>query len=291
MRIFITGGSGFIGLPTVKQLAKRGHKLFLLSRRPEKFGLAGIRRKNIQLVRGDLSDMKAWNRKLKTFKPEAALHMAWEGFPDYGPENSIKNLFRDFQLFELLARTGCKRIVVSGTCAEYGAVRGKLKEDAPIKPLNSFSAAKNASHWIGRELARERGLEFIWTRIFYCYGPGQRRTSLIPHLLLSRQSGTTPKVKNLSGANDFIYVDDVARALVMILEKRKLKSDLYNIGSGAVTAVRDVFDFVYGGKPFRRARRGIGFYADISSIKREVGWKPKVGLRDGILRASKFSVS
>ncbi|MBI2048870.1 MAG: NAD(P)-dependent oxidoreductase [Candidatus Liptonbacteria bacterium] len=291
MRIFITGGTGFIGLPTVKLLARRGHKLFLLSRHPEKFGLAGVRGKNIQFAKGDLSNMKAWNRKLKMFKPEAALHMAWEGFPDYGPENSIKNLLRDFQLFELLAKIGCKRIVVSGTCAEYGAAHGKLNEDAPLQPLNSFSAAKNASHWIGRELARACGMEFVWTRIFYCYGPGQRRTSLIPHLLLSRRSGTTPKVKNLSGGNDFIYVDDVARALTMILEKRKLKSDLYNIGSGVVTAVRDVFDFVYGGKPFRRAHRGVGFCADISRIKREVGWKPKVGLRDGILRASKFSVS
>ncbi len=279
MRIFVTGGTGFIGRPTVRELQKRGHKLLLLvQRRAEGYPARGI-----AILRGDLSGIEKWKNSVRRFKPDAILHLAWEGIPDYGFEMSAKNLSYGLDVLRLAKYAGCKKIVMAGSCWEYGTVNGAVKEDAPLRITSAFSAAKTALHCLGREFAEENGLEFVWTRFFYVYGPGQKPTSLIPHLVTGMRNGAVPKLKSPDSANDFIYVEDVARALRLILEKhKKNQSDLYNIGSGKLTPVRRVAKLIYGADLTGSAGKPAGFYADISRIGREIGWRPKVGISEGI---------
>jgi nucleoside-diphosphate-sugar epimerase len=281
MRIFITGGTGFIGKPTLRELQKRGHELLILSPEPIPKEFKNLRK--LTFVKGNLSNSERWLRKLKSFRPEAALHMAWEGLPDYGQKTSIKNLNYGLNLFYILGKVGCKKVVTTGSCWEYGTKEGKLHEDMPVYPFNSFSAAKNALHWLGKEIAQEYRMQFIWTRLFFVYGPGQRKESLIPYLISCKKSGRKPKIKNPDGGNDFIYVEDVARALSQILEK-KIKSSytVYNIGSGKLISNLSVANYVYGRKLYSPPRRPKGFLADITKIQREIGWCPTVYIYQGI---------
>jgi nucleoside-diphosphate-sugar epimerase len=275
MKIFITGGTGFVGQHTVAELQKEKHQLLLLSRQDSK------PMRWITLLRGDLSDIARWQKKLAAWKPKAALHLAWEGIPDYGLDMSMKNLSQGVAAIRAMAEAGCKKIIVTGSCWEYGRSSGKIDEAMDPRPANAFSAAKTVMHWLGREAAKLSDAEFIWARIFYVYGPGQKATSLIPHLIEQKRNGILPEVKNPNGGNDFIYISDVAQALHLLLTK-KTPNTIYNIGIGHVTGVKEIALAVYGTDVIKRKGGARGFYADIERIKKDVGWKPKIKIEEGI---------
>jgi len=293
MKLFVTGGTGFIGKPTVKLLASQGHKLLLLSRRAgiSKRDLAG--NKNIKFVAGDLSNIGLVKKKIEGFRPAVVLHMAWEGIPDYGWRMSLKNLICGLNLFKELSYIRCKKVVALGSCWEYGTPKGKLRESAATNAESAFSAAKNSLHCFGHLIAKELCLDFVWLRPFYVYGVGQKSSSLIPYLVENAREGRVAKINSLDAKNDFIYVDDVARAILAATTSSTGRYAVYNVGSGKLTSVRTVVDTVYNelgmeNKPRkvfirkRSARAAPSFYADISQIRRELGWTPSVDFKEGI---------
>jgi len=291
MRVFITGGTGFIGKYVVNQLEKKSFNILLLTRASKENFSSIIKSKKVNIVSGNLSDINKWKNTLIQFKPDATIHLAWEGIPDYGIKTSIKNLKYGLNLFEELAEIGCKKIICTGSCWEYGQNQGKISEDLPAKSLNAFTAAKNALHLLGKEIAKENNMQFIWTRLFYVYGPGQRENSLIPYIIKCVKEGKKSKIKTPNAKNDFIYVEDVARAIVAILEKCK-QSTFYNIGSGHPTSIQDIIKIVYDKLNLQyKPKDNIfntknvysdNFWADISKIKKELGWGPKIGIHEGI---------
>ncbi|GAI27441.1 unnamed protein product [marine sediment metagenome] len=237
MKLFVTGGTGFIGPYVVRELSKRGHKLLILLNQPKSQPLDFP--KTVEFIKGDLANIESWKPNVKNFQPDAAMHMAWEDIPDYSVKTSIKNLKYGLNLFQELAELGCKKIICTGSCWEYGQNHGKLSEDSPVRPSNAFAVAKNALHWLGREIAKENNMQFIWTRLFYVYGPGQRGNSLIPCIIKCVKEGKKPKIKTPTARNDFIYVEDVAKAIVAILEKCN-QGTVYNIGSGYSTSIQQL---------------------------------------------------
>ena len=287
MRIFVTGGTGFIGSHVVRELLGEGNALLLLSRQPES---ALSKMPNVDVVQGDLSDAANWENKVNRFKPQVAIHMAWESLPDYDARTSIGNLNYGLNLITLLSELGCESVICTGSCWEYGQQAGKLREDIALKPFNAFTAAKNALHWVGREIAREHDMRFIWTRIFYVYGPGQRGTSLISYIIDCVRKGENPEIKTPWAKNDFVYVEDVARAISAIVRKSQ-KDGVYNIGSGSSTSVQKVVEIVCNkfnspekcGKLTKATDSPVvDFWADISRIRSDIGWRPQIGINEGI---------
>ena len=209
MKIFITGATGFIGRHLVDALVVRGHQLLLLVRSHtgalDRFGHTT----EIGLLSGDLTDMVAWSSQLKTFKPDTVIHLAWQGLVDYRPKVCNLNLKFGNRLFETIAQLGCECSVSIGSCWEYKKISGAVDERAELEWQQPFPAAKNTLLRIGKQIAEEHGVKFYWPRIFFAYGPGQRETSLIPHIINSVKNGTAPAVENPGNRNDFIYVKDV----------------------------------------------------------------------------------
>ncbi len=297
MKVFVTGGTGFIGPYVVRELSKKRHNLLLLSEKLESQTRKLNLPKKLKFIKGNLSNINSWKSAVENFKPDAAIHMAWEGIPNYGIKMSIKNLKYGLNLFKELAELGCKKIICTGSCWEYGQKQGKLNEDSPIRPSSAFVAAKNALHWLGKEIAKENNMQFIWTRLFYVYGHGQREKSLIPYIIKCVKEGKKPEIKTPSARNDFIYVEDVAKAIVIILEKCN-QSTVYNIGSGHSTSIHDIIKIVYSElnlqyKPKDKLFKSDNppfdnFWADISEIKKEIGWEPKITIKEGIQKTINY---
>ncbi len=291
MKVFITGGTGFIGRHVVQELQGSGNTLLLLSRQSGKArSLSAMA--NVSVVEGDLSDIGGWRSEVERFRPDAAIHLAWEGLPDYSAGKSASNLKYGLDLLTMLAEAGCKSTVSTGSCWEYGEQSGKVGEDMPVYPYNAFTAAKDALHRMGREIARESGMNFIWTRLFYVYGPGQKETSLIPYIIVSVKNGKKPELKTPSARNDFVYVGDVARAIAAILKKTP-EYGVYNIGSGVITGVRQIIEIICNKFDFSCKINGsdeaagspsFNFQADISKIINDTGWGPEAGIEEGIQR-------
>lgn len=293
MKIFITGGSGFIGKFVVNKL--KGHELLILTHNKKIPKISG----KVNLIQGGLGNLTHWKKEIEKFKPEATIHIAWEGIPDYGIETSLKNLYAGLDLYKLLADINCKQIITTGSCWEYGGQNGKLSEKVLVKPFNAFTAAKNSLNFLGQEIAKEKNINFIWTRLFYIYGPGQKEQSLIPYLINCAKMGKIPEIKNPNAENDFVYVEDVANALSKILLNCK-ESTTFNIGSGKLTSVQKIIDTIFkefgGVKQFRKKEAKqtdslSSFYADISKIKKELGWKPTTNIEQGIKRTMAYSLA
>ncbi|OGE30450.1 hypothetical protein A3C59_00500 [Candidatus Daviesbacteria bacterium RIFCSPHIGHO2_02_FULL_36_13] len=294
MKIFVTGGTGFIGKFVISKLKSEKNKLLILTRNLH----VSENSKNTLFVKGDLSDVNQWKDELKKFMPDAAIHLAWEGIPDYSSKNSIKNLNFSLELVQLLAEIGCKKILATGTLWEYGDQSGKLSEDMQIKPFNAFTAAKNALNWLGSEIAKERDISFTWIRLFYVYGPGLKRDSLIPYLIKCGKENKKAEIRNLYAQNDFVYVEDVADAICTLLLKCK-KGGVYNIGSGQLTSVQTIIEKIFNSfskqKKYKKTKKknldSLAYaYADISKIQK-FGWKPRINIEEGLRKTIEASLN
>ena len=288
MRIFITGGSGFIGKYVIKELIKRNHVVGTL------LSSSNTHDQKIIRVVGDLLQPKTYKKAVEEFLPDTIMHLAWIGLPDYSVTMCNRNLKSAIDLFEIAIESGCKSILSVGSCWEYKKRVGLLNETAQLEINNVFSATKNMICLIGNELSKEHGVQFYWPRLFFVYGPGQRNSSLIPTIINSLKKAEIPPINNPSNRNDFIYVKDVANAIVDIVEKRS-RQVIYNIGSGHSTQVSQLFSIVSEimGEQLKNIKmtnifdeqaknQGENSWADIKMIQDELAWSPKYSLLEGL---------
>ncbi|CAN2046967.1 NAD(P)-dependent oxidoreductase [Candidatus Magnetomoraceae bacterium gMMP-1] len=293
MRIFVTGGTGFIGRSLVPLLTKRGHDVLVLTRSRQQSECESGR---LTYTSGDLRDLAKLVSVVKEFKPEAIVHMAWEGLPDYSLNMSRQNLEYGIDVFSLAVKVGCSCILSTGSCWEYFARKGKIAEDDKLEAAKIFPAVKNALRFIGEAIASENGLRLYWLRLFYVYGPWQRRTSLIPHIVESVKEGRPPQIQSPRNRNDFVFVEDIARAIADVLEHQP-KNSVYNVGSGYSTAVEDIIRITYKvmNKTFdesiftkKQPDDTIqNFWADISRIQNDIEWHPEYDIERGIIEIIK----
>lgn len=294
MRVFVTGATGFVGQAAVRALLQRGHEVLGLTRNA---GAARALLPGAGFVQGSLDEPDALLPELRTFAPEALLHLAWEGLPDYSEEMSQRNVALGLAAYGLAQQAGVSRMVTSGSCWEYASRSGMLAEDAPLRHDQPFPAAKNRlreqGHAQTRMVARDAEVEFTWLRLFFVYGPGQRPASLVPSLLAAALRGEAPALRNPANRNDFIHVDDVALAFALALEKHP-QGEVYNVGSGSPTGVAELARMVYaalGREELLAPCAGLAasagsptedFWADMSRFAADAGFAPRIPLREGI---------
>lgn len=292
MRIFITGGTGFIGKALLGKLKNSKHDLLVLSRNPSNLKAVG----NLKFLKGDLSESEKVKKVLTDFKPEIVIHLAWQGIPDYSLDSSMKNFEYTFELFRICSLLNCKKVIAAGSLWEYGARTGKVSEIMHAEPYNIFTAVKLSLLNLGREVFKETGTDFFWLRIFYVYGPGQREGSLIPSIINSLKLGLKPEIRNPNAKNDFIYVDDVAEAIISFLTQKAVPG-IYNVGSGKLTSIRSILSKISQSYSYSfqtintkpRQQDKLGFIrADISKIKSQTGWQPKTKFNDGLLKTVEY---
>ncbi len=279
MKIFITGGSGFIGSHLLPLLVRGGHEVRCLERSDGMLGASLV-------MQGDLYKPDSYREELARFGPDCAIHMAWGGLPDYSLGNCRRNLLAGIDLFEALGQAGCNRIFAAGTCWEYGKLTGAVKEHDQGVELGVFPAFKIALHAIGLSCCEADGRRLIWGRPFFVYGPGQRASSLIPLCYRSLSVGTAPEINNPMAVNDFVHVADVAEAIRALIESDDAVG-IYNIGTGTPAAVWEVVNAVAASLALPPVYRDMppaaanGFWADSRRME-ALGWQPSMTLEAGI---------
>ena len=292
MRIFLTGATGFVGRATTLLLARRGHEILALTRDAQ--GARGLL-PGVPLLPGSLAEADVLLPELARFAPQALLHLAWEGLPDYSEAVSQCNVTLGLAAFRLAQAAGARHLLTAGSCWEYAARQGKLAEDAPLKTDAPFPAAKNCLHAQGRAqtqwLAGDIETAFTWMRLFFVYGPGQRPASLVPMLTAQALRGQAPGLRFPANANDFIHVDDVALALALALEQQPT-GGVYNVGTGAAVRVADVARMVYTILGRESLLDGLAaqaaaapteyFWADTDRLTADTDFAPRIDLVAGI---------
>lgn len=228
MKIAITGATGFIGRHVRNALAKTDHDVVLVVRGSEKAGEIKARE---TIVTADLNQKRTdWFELFG--KPDAVLHLAWGGLPNYMDSYHLEvELPMQSKFLAALIDSGLKKLVITGTCYEYGMSSGALSEDQETNPNTHYGIAKDSLRKELFELQSRKQFDLTWARIFYPYGEGQSEKSLYSQL----KSAITLKQEFLMGSGrqilDFIHVEQVASYLLLLLTSGT-NVGVINLGSG-----------------------------------------------------------
>jgi nucleoside-diphosphate-sugar epimerase len=259
MKIFITGGTGFIGGRVVKELERR-HTVHVLTHR--------------------LHELSKIEKDLKRFKPDVVIHLAWEGIPNVGVEISGKNLVESLQFFELVGSLKVPKLVSIGSAWQYESPEELLRSGH-----GSFVAAKNTLKVFGEAITGSYGGTFVWMIPFFVYGAGKKAVSLVPSLITQAIDGNTPTPRNPDAWHDFIYINDLAHA-VALLATKKVPSGSYDVGTGKLTRTGDIARILAKlfNLPSITLQKAVkkGHQADIRAIKKVTGWKPLFTTEQGL---------
>jgi UDP-glucose 4-epimerase len=296
LRILVTGASGFIGLRIVRCLEQQGQTVLALSRKETNESLGS----SVNWLKADLSSPETYQGAIQTFAPEVVLHLAWQGIPDFSFETSRNNLNHSLDLLSfVIGLDSCRKILVSGSCFEFNRFNGECPEKEKGTPKDNFTWAKHSLHSWLEVACTENEIDLGWMRIYYVYGPRQRQESLIPSILTHLQSERLPEFRTPHNANDFVFVDDVAKAFSNAVSN-EFPSGIYNLGSGGSTPVKEICrmaeQIVLGTDSLTRQMEektqesfcNIDFWADCSNAKKFLNWAATTDLSSGIEKTWKW---
>ena len=234
MKIAITGATGFIGRHVRSVLVKTDHVVVLVVRNVKKVGDIAA---SEEIVVADLSQARTdWFELFG--KPDAVLHLAWGGLPNYMDSYHVDvELPMQLKFVQSLIDSGLKKLVVAGTCYEYGLSSGAISESQMTNPNTPYGIAKDSLRKALFEIRSKKDFELTWARVFYPYGEGQSENSIYSQLTKAISSDEKEFAMG-SGVQmlDFIQVTRVAKALrTFVTEKKGV--GLINVGSGEPQSV------------------------------------------------------
>lgn len=320
MRLLITGGAGFIGSALIRQLLSETDyqvanvdKLTYAGNLESLLAVADL--PNYQFIQADICDAEAMNKAFDDFKPTAVMHLAAESHVDRsidGPGEFIQtNLVGTYTLLEAArkywltlgdAASKAFRFHHISTDEVYGSLgdTGLFTEDMPYEPNSPYSASKAGSDHLVRAWHHTYGLPTLMTNCSNNYGAYQFPEKLLPLMISNAQVGKAlPIYGKGDNIRDWLYVDDHARALKVVLETGVV-GECYNIGGfnehtnlDVVHQLCTILDELLPESPHVPHKNLIEFvtdrpghdqrYAiDATKIERELGWRPEETFETGL---------
>lgn len=278
MKILLTGSTGFIGCQVLKKLLENGHEVLTMGRKS-----APNEAKHL------VADIACWGSfedRVRKFAPEVCIHAAWINTHDYSEIACRINLMAGMNFFNFcFGLDSVKQVIGLGSCLEYGDWRGSCEESRNPEANSFFTFCKGGLRSYGELHAKEKGKVFQWMRIFYAYGPGQRRSALIPSVIEALSQNLEPEIRNPEAFFDWIHVDDIASGIVRAAETPT--SGTFNLGSGTPVLAKAACELLvnlWAGRPAELlpAERVDGFWSDNAKILEQLAWSPAVSLKQGL---------
>jgi len=283
-KILVTGGTGFIGSHVVDLLISKGHKVVILSKSTDN------RNPKAKFYKGDIR--KDAERIIKKEKPQSCIHLAAQisvtkSFNDPVYDASV-NILGSLNLLNECKKNKVKKFIYISTAAKYGnPQKKKVSEDHPCNPMSPYGISKHAfEHYLPIF-----NVDYVILSLANVYGPRQSpkgEAGVIALFIDKLKQGKTCTIYgDGKQTRDFVYVKDVAEAIVKALGKTKSKS--YNLGSGKASSINQLFATLHkfigkGKKRHEKARTGEirAMVFDISKAKKELKWAPKTSLAKGL---------
>ena len=291
MKIFVTGGSGFIATEVVKHLLEEGYKVKILDLNEPK-----IKNKNLEFVKKSILD----NIVVDIRGCDAVFHFAallGVENSDRRPLDTMKiNLEGSVNVFKSAIDAGIKKMIYSSSSEVYGEPRElPIKEDSIKGPVSTYGVSKLAAEIYAKAYNQEFNTDIRIVRFFNVYGPGQESNWVVPIFISKALRNESIKVfGNGNQTRCFTYVEDVAEGVLKVFEKGN-EGKAYNIGNNQPTTIFELANLVKEitkskseimkagfGKETRLKEREIEYrIPDISKMK-ALGWEPKVMVREGV---------
>jgi UDP-glucose 4-epimerase len=299
MKIFLTGGAGYIGSVTTEQLLNQGHQVVVFDNLER--GHRDAIDPRAKFVKGDLRDRAAVAKAVKAAKPDAVMHFAayalvGESMQDpymYFRNNTTGVLF----LLEAMNAAGVKKIIFSSTCATYGQPdKMPMTEDLPQRPQNPYGESKLMCEKMMLWCQQRTGLEPVFLRYFNAAGATEKygedhdpESHIIPNVLFVAQGrrklvqifGDDYPTPDGTCIRDYIHIVDLAQAHILALKPGL--TGAFNLGNGGGYSVKQVVETAekITGKKIkveytpRRPGDPAKLIASAKKARKILGWKPK----------------
>ena len=319
-RILVTGGAGFIASALIRHIIKTtDYQILNLDKLTYAGNLESLQEvsdnKNYRFVQGDIGDFELVTSLFNDFQPDAIMHLAAESHVDrsidgpaefiqtnivgtYNLLNCAKNYWQDLSKDKQAAF----RFQHISTDEVYGSLgdSGLFEETTPYDPRSPYSASKASSDHLVMAWFHTYKLPVLITNCSNNYGPYHFPEKLIPLVILNALDGKDlPVYGKGDNIRDWLYVDDHAKALALVLEKG-IPGETYNVGGNNertnLEVVQTICDILDELRPKEKAyREQIVFvkdrpghdkrYAiDATKLKTQLGWRPEENFDTGIRR-------
>lgn len=312
MRVFVTGGAGYIGSVTVAELIAHGADVLVFDNLSQ--GHRAAVHPDATFVRGDLADKAAIDRAMHSFRPDAVMHFAAHTLVGESMEQPFlylgANVVNGLNLLQSTVEQGVPRFILSSTANLFDTpARMPIDEDEEIVPGSPYGESKYILERFLYWLDRTKGLRYACLRYFNAAGATPRfgedhspETHFIP-LVLDVARGKREKIVLFGDdyptpdgtcIRDYIHVVDLAQAHMLALNALDQGSRTYNLGNGRGYSNREVIraaEEVTG----RSIRAEVGprrpgdpavLIAGSAKIRRELGWQPRCPDLKEIIRSA-----
>jgi UDP-glucose 4-epimerase len=301
-RVLVTGGAGFIGSHLTEELLKQNREVIVLDNLSSGYISNLPNSEKLTFVRGDIRDIGLVDKLVANC--DIVFHLA-EFIPNtsnFGSGHVIKYSVNDPLCdFDVSARgtlivLDCakkhkRKFVFASTAAVYGNSQNPLKENFRPRPISPYGASKLCAEEYVKLYSRIYNLQTSIARFFNVYGPRQYKYVMYDTLIKLREN---PNCLQMLGTGeqirDFVYVKDAVNALLMISRDEFAKGQVYNIGSGQPTKIKDVVNImlkilginpkvIFLGSSWKGDIKTL--VADISKVSK-IGYKPEYSLENGM---------
>jgi UDP-glucose 4-epimerase len=313
--ILVTGGAGYIGSHTVKELLENNYNPITfdnLKKGHRQAVLGG------SFVEGDLADSKKINEVFKKYRIEAVIHFAAQSYVGESMEKPEfyfrENVLWGLNLLGAMQRFNVSKIVFSSTAAVYGdSAQIPILETCPLKPTNIYGLTKSLFEQILEGYSKAYGLKYISLRYFNAAGadPDGRlgedhrpETHLIPRILQAALGqlkeiviyGKDYQTPDGTCIRDYIHVTDLAKAHIQALNylEKSNNSKIFNLGNEQGNSVLEIINrakkitninFKVKNGP-RRPGDPSQLIASSKKIHQELGWRPQLSDLDTIIKTA-----
>ena len=285
-RVLITGATGFLGYNLCETLVTLEAEVYGLSPSANVTNLP----KGVKPVPVDLCQFDKVQMTVADIRPDFIFHLASLVTARPDPELILptlnSNLLGTVYMLISLLNTGCKRMILVGSCEEPAS------NEPNCIPTSPYAAAKMAASSYGRMFHLLYKLPVVIVRPFLVYGPHQNKTKLIPYTILSLLKGEKPQLSSGTRICDAIYVGDIVQGMLRVaIAPASLNGEVLDLGSGQTFTIHQIIETIhdlmgsdiqpyFGALSDRPAEKAL--VADTAKTQQLLDWKANWSLEDGL---------
>jgi UDP-glucose 4-epimerase len=293
-RVAVTGSTGFIGIHLLRGLHAAGAEIVAIAAADKHIErLAGLPFPVEQVI---VENMGNLGDAIRRAKAEYVIHLSafvsTERSLHALEETLRQNLLPTVSLLAAAAEVQVARVVLLGSCEEYSQKTTPFDTALATDPSSPYGASKAAATAYARMFTNSFRLPTVVLRPSVVYGPGQSDRMLISQVMKAMSKNRSVEVTRGEQTRDFIYVEDVVKAIISSLTVPIAEGDVWNVGSGEVVTVRDCLERIER----ITGRSGLIEYGKRSYSENEIfqyelkvgetyaafDWKPSVTLDEGL---------